>query len=61
VLNLFKELHRSGRTILIVTHDLGVARHCPREIYLRDGKIVTPPELAATATTVGFNIGNEAH
>ena len=65
VLNLFKELHRSGRTILIVTHDLGVARHCPREIYLRDGKVVAPPEVAIGANTVGFNIGNhldrEAH
>jgi putative ABC transport system ATP-binding protein len=55
VLNLFKQLHASGRTILIVTHDLGVAQHCPREIYLRDGQIVEPPELAAPA--VGFNVG----
>ncbi len=46
VLDLFKALHAEGRTILVVTHDLGVARHCRREIYLRDGKIVTPPELA---------------
>lgn len=49
VLNLFKQLHASGRTILIVTHDLGVARHCPREIYLRDGRIVAPPELNVEA------------
>ena len=40
VLALFKELNDDGRTILVVTHDLGVARHCRREIYLRDGKIV---------------------
>ena len=42
VLDLLKALNRAGRTILIVTHDLAVARHCPREIYLRDGRIVTP-------------------
>lgn len=50
VLDLFKQLNTEGRTILIVTHDLGVARHCPREIYLRDGQIVDPPELAAAET-----------
>ncbi len=44
VLDLLKDLNRQGRTILIVTHDLAVARHCPREIYLRDGRIVEPPE-----------------
>lgn len=53
VLDLFKVLNGEGRTILIVTHDLGVARHCPREIYLRDGKIVAPPELAAAAAGGG--------
>ena len=40
VLALLKELHAQGRTILVVTHDLNVARHCPREVYIRDGKIV---------------------
>jgi putative ABC transport system ATP-binding protein len=44
VLALLKELHAQGRTIIIVTHDLAVARHCPREIYLMDGQIVSPAE-----------------
>jgi putative ABC transport system ATP-binding protein len=43
VLGLFKHLHAQGRTILVVTHDLNVARHCPREIYIRDGLVVAPP------------------
>ena len=42
VLDLLKQLNRQGRTILIVTHDLAVARHCPREIYLRDGRVAKP-------------------
>lgn len=42
VLALFNQLNAQGRTILVVTHDLGVARHCRREIYMRDGKIVQP-------------------
>jgi putative ABC transport system ATP-binding protein len=40
ILSLFKSLNKQGRTIIIVTHDLKVAQHCQREIYLRDGKIV---------------------
>jgi putative ABC transport system ATP-binding protein len=43
ILSLFKDLNAQGHTIVIVTHDLSVARHCPREIYLRDGKITLPP------------------
>jgi len=40
ILALFKNLNAQGRTIIVVTHDLKVAEHCQREIYLRDGKIV---------------------
>jgi putative ABC transport system ATP-binding protein len=43
ILGLFAELNSQGRTIIIVTHDISVARHCRREIYLRDGRISTPP------------------
>jgi len=56
VLALFKQLNEQGRTILIVTHDHGVARHCRREIYIRDGKIVAPGSMApppAIAPAVG--------
>ncbi len=45
ILALFKDLNGKGRTIIVVTHDLKVAEHCQREIYLRDGKIV-PSELS---------------
>jgi len=46
VLALFKRLNAMGRTVLVVTHDLAVARHCQREIHMLDGKIV-PGTLAA--------------
>jgi putative ABC transport system ATP-binding protein len=46
ILALFKRLNAQGRTIIIVTHDLAVAKHCQREIYLKDGKIAQPPDLA---------------
>lgn len=39
ILNLFHELNRQGRTIVIVTHDSGVAKHCAREARIRDGRV----------------------
>jgi putative ABC transport system ATP-binding protein len=47
VLEILSKLNEQGRTVIIVTHDLKVARHCPREIYLRDGMIVENSEVAA--------------
>ena len=37
--------HRTetGRTMVIVTHDLEVAQRADRIVYLEDGKIVPPP------------------
>jgi macrolide transport system ATP-binding/permease protein len=40
VMALLKELHRSGRTILLITHDAGVAAHAERIITISDGKII---------------------
>jgi putative ABC transport system ATP-binding protein len=39
ILKFFDELNRGGKTIILVTHDLGVARHCARTIRLCDGQI----------------------
>jgi putative ABC transport system ATP-binding protein len=46
ILALFKALNARGHTIIVVTHDLAVAKHCDREIYIKDGKVTLPPELA---------------
>lgn len=40
IMALFRTLHESGRTILMVTHDEDVARNAARIIRLRDGLIV---------------------
>ena len=41
ILALIRELHEKlGATVLIVTHDRGVAESCPRQIALKDGHIV---------------------
>ncbi len=41
ILALIRDLHqRLNSTVLIVTHDRGVAESCPRVIALRDGQVV---------------------
>jgi putative ABC transport system ATP-binding protein len=41
ILNLIHDLHRRlGATVLMVTHDMGVAQSAPRTLHIRDGGIV---------------------
>lgn len=40
IMEVFKRLHQQGKTIIIVTHDMGVAQQCERMIEIRDGRIV---------------------
>jgi putative ABC transport system ATP-binding protein len=37
---LFHTLNEQGRTIILVTHEADIARHCGRQIHLRDGQVV---------------------
>ena len=39
ILGLFEQLHRSGQTIIMVTHEPDVARHARRIIRMKDGKV----------------------
>jgi len=49
VLELFRRLHASGQTILMVTHDATVAAAADRIVHMRDGRI----EVARAAAPVG--------
>jgi putative ABC transport system ATP-binding protein len=40
VMDLLRELHRSGTTICMVTHDARYASHAERTIHLFDGRVV---------------------
>jgi len=39
VLDLLGDLHRQGRTLIVVTHDPAVARRADRVVVMRDGEI----------------------
>jgi putative ABC transport system ATP-binding protein len=40
IMKIFRELHRGGRTIVLITHDREIARYAQRIIRIADGKIV---------------------
>ena len=42
---LFDELHDWGNTIILVTHEVGVANHAARAVLLRDGAIEEDREM----------------
>ncbi|HZU53310.1 MAG TPA: ABC transporter ATP-binding protein [Holophagaceae bacterium] len=47
VLDLFKELHRQGNTVVLVTHDPKIAAQAQRQVELRDGLVAVPEEASA--------------
>jgi putative ABC transport system ATP-binding protein len=48
VMDLLKELHQSGSTICMVTHDARYASHAARTIHLFDGRVVEESTPALT-------------
>lgn len=40
IMKIIQELHEEGNTILLITHDIGIARQAPRCIQLFDGQLV---------------------
>jgi len=39
IIGIFQRLNREGKTIILVTHEMDIAMHTQRIIYLRDGAI----------------------
>ena len=37
ILRIFDDLHREGVTIILITHDIEVAKRAQRTVYLKDG------------------------
>ena len=52
VMQLLSDLHRSGRTVLVVTHDPRMMRFATHKIFLLDGKQVSESEYQSAALEV---------
>jgi len=39
IMNVLKDLHKSGRTVILITHDDEIAAQVKRVIRIKDGKI----------------------
>lgn len=46
IMDIFTDLHAAGRTLLVVTHDMAVARRAGRLISLQDGSLVGDERVA---------------
>ena len=58
VMQLLSDLHRAGRTVLVVTHDPRMTRFATHRIFLLDGHVVGEDEYR-TATLETAPAGNE--
>ncbi|MFN3729108.1 MAG: ABC transporter ATP-binding protein [Fimbriimonadaceae bacterium] len=41
IMALFQDFNRQGRTVVIVTHEEDIARHCKRILRFKDGRLLT--------------------
>jgi putative ABC transport system ATP-binding protein len=46
VMTMLQELHEQGITVVLVTHDAGVARHAERIVRISDGQVVSDEQVA---------------
>jgi putative ABC transport system ATP-binding protein len=49
ILDVLKELHQEGKTVIIVTHDMKIAEQTERIIHIEDGKIIEPPNISSAS------------
>ena len=60
IFSLFEEIHKDGRTIIMVTHAAEVARRATRRITLQDGQIMGDEAIAARASVMRIMISGGA-
>lgn len=47
ILGVFQKLNDAGITILMVTHELDIAKFCRRNLIMRDGRVVSDVQVAS--------------
>lgn len=40
IMHIFQALNKQGKTIIMITHEVSIARHAKRKIRMRDGEII---------------------
>ncbi len=58
VMRLFKEIHREGNTIILVTHEEDIARHANRIVKMKDGKIGSDTKNPLSKKRIGNKHNN---
>jgi putative ABC transport system ATP-binding protein len=64
IIALFQELNREGLTVVVVTHNVAVARMAHRQLHMADGKLVggsAPPAGSAAARVYSEEGGAEVN
>ncbi len=46
IMGVFQKLNDQGITIVMVTHELDIARYCKRNLIMRDGRLVSDVQVA---------------
>lgn len=58
ILSLFDDLHRDGRTLIVVTHATEVAGCAQRRITLHDGRIIDDDRTASERSSSAISLGS---
>ncbi len=61
VLALLQQLGSEGTTLVMVTHDLAIARQLGRVVYLRDGRVVADGPSHAVVDRMLAEVGDETN
>jgi len=56
IMDLLSEIHQSGITVLVVTHDAEIASRTQRTIRLKDGKVMSTSDLLSSTSHPSITI-----
>lgn len=46
IMQILKELNKSGKTVILITHDINIAKQARRNVHIQDGKIIEDVKVA---------------